>query len=82
MLDSDMTKADTKDTKGSTKWTAADEATLVETLIKEKRKANWGDNNPKPVAFTAVEVALAGSELVSGGAPKGVAAIKSRWQRV
>ena len=68
--------------KEKTKWTSADKALLVETLAKEKAKGNWGDNNPKPVAFTACEVALAGSESISGGIAKGIQAIKSRWQRV
>jgi hypothetical protein len=68
--------------KTSTKWTAAAEALLVETLIKQKLTGNWGDNNPKPVAWTACENALAGSEEASGGCPKTVVAIKSRWQRV
>jgi hypothetical protein len=70
--------------KESTRWTSADEAVLVETLVKEKAKGMWGDNNPKPAAWTACEAALAGSEKVSGGGPKVVAAItgKSQWQRV
>jgi hypothetical protein len=68
--------------KEKTKWTTADEAILVETLAKERAKGHWGDNNPKPVAFTACETALAGSERISGGCPKGIQAIKSRWQRV
>jgi hypothetical protein len=28
------------------KWTAANEVTLVSVHLKEKQKANWGDNNP------------------------------------
>jgi len=68
--------------KETTKWTTADEALLIQTLALEKSKGNWGDNNPKPVAFTACEVALAGSECASGGIAKGVPAIKSQWQRV
>ena len=59
-----------------------DEATLVETLVKERSKGNWGDNNPKLIAYTACEAALAGSEKVSGGSPKTVQAIKNQWQRV
>ena len=64
------------------KWTTADEATLVEVLLREKNRGNWGDNNPKPSAWTAAESALTGSEMVSGGGPKTVSTIKSRWQRV
>ena len=68
--------------KCNTKWTPADEATLIDTLLKEKEKENWRDNNPKPTAYTAVEFALAGSEKVLGGSVKGILAIKSQWQRV
>ena len=32
--------------KSNTKWTAANEVTLVSVHLKEKQKANWGDNNP------------------------------------
>jgi hypothetical protein len=56
------------------KWTSADEALLIEALVKEKLKGNCGDNNLKPVAYTACEVVLAGSEKVSGGSRKGVQA--------
>jgi hypothetical protein len=57
--------------------TAADEATLVSIFLKEKQKANWGDNNPKLTGYTAVELALTDSEKVSGDGPKGISAIKS-----
>jgi hypothetical protein len=63
--------------KEKTRWTSADEALLIETLAREKAKGNWGDNNPKPMAFTSCEVALAGSESVSGSIAKGIQAIKS-----
>jgi hypothetical protein len=68
--------------KSATKWTTADEATLLLTLCNEKSNGSWGDNNPKPSAYTACELALAGSEKISGGGPKVLSAIKSRWQRV
>ena len=68
--------------KEKTRWTSADEVLLVETLAREKAKGNWGNNSPKPVVFTACEVALAGRGSVSGGTAKGIQAIKSRWQRV
>ena len=60
-----------KDTKGEmssnavstkTSWSSEDEALLVATLIEEKRKGNWGDNNPKKQAWVACKAALAGSE--------------------
>jgi hypothetical protein len=68
--------------KSSTKWSSSDEATLISTLCTEKRLGNWGDNNPKPSAYTACERALRDSKKISGGVHKGVSAIKSRWQRV
>ncbi|KAH9988184.1 hypothetical protein BJV77DRAFT_910226, partial [Russula vinacea] len=55
---------------------------LVRTLKQQKTSGNWGDNNPKKVAWTACETALAGSEVLSGGAPKTVVSIKNRWQRL
>src|ERR1700731_3056430 len=63
--------------KETTRWTSADEALLVKTLAREKAKGNWGDNNLKPVAFTACKVALAGSESILGGITKEIQAIKS-----
>jgi hypothetical protein len=68
--------------KSSTRWTSADEALLVQTLQIQKADGNWGDNNPKPTAYTACEAALSGGEKLSGGSAKSVQAIKSRWQRV
>jgi hypothetical protein len=64
------------------KWTSSDEATLIATLMTEKVRTNWADNNPKPTTFAACVKALKGSEETSGGAPKGIAVIKARWQKV
>ncbi|KAI9452920.1 Myb/SANT-like DNA-binding domain-containing protein [Lactarius psammicola] len=71
-----------KEEKNVTKWSCVDEATLVHTLAEQKTKGNWGDNNPKKSAWTACEIALAGSEKVSGGSAKAQPVIKSRWQRL
>ncbi|KAI9441114.1 Myb/SANT-like DNA-binding domain-containing protein [Lactarius psammicola] len=71
-----------KEEKNVTKWSCVDEATLVHTLAEQKTKGNWGDNNPKKSAWTACEIALAGSEKVSGGSAKAQPAIKSRWQHL
>jgi hypothetical protein len=62
------------------RWTAVDEATLIATLVIEKARANWADNNPKPTAFAACVKAL--EDSASGGAPKGTAVVKARWQKV
>ncbi|KAH9030038.1 hypothetical protein EDB85DRAFT_1891771 [Lactarius pseudohatsudake] len=46
-------KKDIKQDKTSAKWTQANDAMLLQTLADEKTKNNWGDNNPKNVAWTA-----------------------------
>jgi hypothetical protein len=77
-------KAKAKDEPGneSSKWSEADEALLVETLTLQKAAGAWGDNNPKATAWQACQKALAGSEKESGGAPKVISVLKSRWQKV
>ena len=68
--------------KSSTTWRREDEATLVRILKQQKASGNWGDNNPKKVAWTVCETALTGSEVMSSGAPKTLVSIKNHWQRV
>ena len=65
-----------------TAWTSEDEEVLVSTLLEEKKKGNWGDNNPKKTAWVACEKALKDSEKVTKSCRKDVASIKSCWQRV
>jgi len=83
-----MSKKDNKeeiDSKASStkaSWTSEDEAVLVHTLLNEKSKGNWGDNNPKKQAWSACEAALAGSEKATKSCCKDVSSIKSCWQRV
>ena len=67
---------------GSSKWSEADDAVLVETLTLQKAGSGWGDNNPKLVAWIACQTALVGSKIESGGAPKIGNVLKSRWQKV
>ena len=67
---------------GNAKWSDADDALLVATMTTQKADSYWGDNNPKAVVWTACEKALAGSEKESGGAPKNIGVLKSRWQKV
>ena len=69
--------SNTNKEKNSTCWHAVDDAALVHMLTDQKIKGNWGDNNPKKVAWSACETALAGSEKNSGGTPKTVTAIKN-----
>jgi hypothetical protein len=68
--------------KSATVWLRKDEATLIQVLKQQKALGNWGDNNPKKIAWTACELALAGSEAKSGGGRKTVVVIKNRWQHV
>ncbi|KAH9038050.1 Myb/SANT-like DNA-binding domain-containing protein [Lactarius deliciosus] len=75
-------KKDIKQDKTSAKWTQADDAVLLQTLADKKTKNNWGNNNPKKVAWTVCERALTGSERQSGGIPKTAQTIKNRWQRL
>jgi len=82
-----MPKKDTKDNSSNaasmkTLWTSADEALLVTTLLEEKHKGNWGDNNPKKQAWVACEAALAGLENATNSCRKDVSSIKSCWQQV
>ena len=79
----DMVKGDENGKSAmATKWSSADDATLIETLRNEKAKGSWGDNGPKPVVYIEVVKALIGSESVSGGGPKTVPTVKNRWQKV
>src|ERR1700722_6341525 len=55
----DMVKGDENGKSAmATKWSSADDATLIETLRNEKAKGSWGDNGPKPVVYTEVVKAL------------------------
>ncbi|KLO05895.1 hypothetical protein SCHPADRAFT_838762 [Schizopora paradoxa] len=70
-----------KNAKKETQWTSSDEALLVAKLVKARDDGLQADSGWKPVTWTIVVEALAGSEDVSGGIAKGVEACKSRWQR-
>lgn len=76
-----MATASDKDSE-DTKWTVANEATLVATLIECRNEGLQADSGWKPVVWTRAVEALKDSEIISGGGPKGQAAIKSRWQKV
>ena len=62
---------------GNSKWSKANEALLVETMAEQKARTGWGDNNPKPIVWTACELVLASSKKISGGAPKTIGILKS-----
>ena len=73
---------DTKSQGNNASWNKNLEALLVSALQKAKDDGKWGDNNPKPAAWTDCVTKLAGSEKQSGGAAKNAIFIKSRWQKV
>jgi hypothetical protein len=64
------------------KWSAADDATLIEALKQQARLGNQADNSWKQVVWTAAETALRGSELASGGAPKKSKGCNDHWTLV
>jgi len=66
---------DTDLDKISTEWSKTEELCLLRTLARLKARGRWlaGDNNPERSAWTTCEIALAGSELRSGGTQKTVA---------
>jgi hypothetical protein len=66
---------------GHEERSSKDEAIPIETLIKQKLAGNWGDNNPKKLAWTACETALADTGK-SGAVQKSLNVIKNHWQRV
>jgi len=65
-----------------TSWSSEDKELLISTLLEEKRKGTWGDNNPKRTTWVACEAALRGSEKATNSCHKDIASIKSCWQRV
>ena len=82
IMSDEETKEETTHIPTKAAWTNEDEALLVHTLLQERSRGNWGDNNPKKQAWVACEAALAGSEKVTKSCHKDISAIKSRWQRV
>ena len=68
----------------STEWSKTEELCLLRTLARLKARGRWlaGDNNPERSAWTTCEIALAGSELRSGGTQKTAVAIEAHWYRV
>jgi len=63
-------------------WTARDDATLVQCLIEQQALGNQADNSWKKVTWTACAEALAGSELISGGAKKTAVGCKDHFNNV
>ena len=60
------------------KWSAAEEATLVETLLEQTRLGFQAELGFKAMAWTAIAYALTAEHHHSN--PKAVTQIKHRWQ--
>lgn len=64
------------------KWSGEDDATLIQVLIEQQAAGNQSDNGWKSCVWQAAMEQLAGSELVSGGAPKTAKRCHGRWDKV
>lgn len=77
---SKTSKAPAKPTK--TKWSAADDAELVKTLLEQRALGLQSESGFKSAAYTACAVALAGSEKISGGIAKDATACMNHFAKV
>lgn len=75
-----MTARASKQSSDHVKWTAAEEAILVDTLLTQKELGLQSENGWKPVVWTTVVAAL--RDNFSFNIPKEAKHCKSRWQRV
>ena len=78
-------KQEPKKAKGppkKAKWSTGDDNTLIEVLKAQQAAGNQADNNWKKVVWVAAEQSLAGSEGLSGGAPKKAKSCSDRWSTV
>ena len=65
-----------------TRWKSSDDGVLVGVLTEQASAGHQSDNGWKALVWTAASLALQGSELKSGGAPKSDDACLSRWGKV
>ena len=63
-------------------WKSGDDGILIGVLMEQASAGNQSDNGWKSLVWTAASLALEGSELKSGGAPKNDEACLSRWYKV
>ena len=63
-------------------WKSSDDGVLVGVLTEQASAGHQSDNGWKALVWTAASLALQGSELKSGGAPKSDDACLSRWGKV
>ena len=64
------------------KWSSVDDSTLIMVLKTQQGLGNQADNNWKKLVWAAAVKELAGSERLSGGAPKKEKSCSDRWNTV
>jgi len=64
------------------KWSAADDANLIQVLTDQQAAGNQADNAWKGSVWQAASRELAGSETISGGAVKTPSKCRTRWDKV
>ncbi len=65
-----------------TKWSPENLAELIRVLTEQQAAGNQADNAWKGCVWTAAELALRDSELISGGAPKDAKKCNGHWDKV
>jgi hypothetical protein len=65
-----------------TKWSPENSAELIRVLTEQQAAGNQADNAWKGCVWTAAELALRDSELISGGAPKDAKKCNGHWDKV
>ena len=65
-----------------TKWSPENSAELIRVLTEQQAAGNQADNAWKGCVWTAAEIALCGSELISGGAPKDAKKCNGHWDKM
>ena len=64
------------------KWSAADDSTLIQVLTDQQAAGNQADNTWKGSVWQTASQELAGSELITGGAPKTPSKCQTHWDKV
>ena len=65
-----------------TKWSPKNSAELIRVLTEQQAAGNQADNAWKGCVWTAAELALRDSELISGGALKDAKKCNCHWDKV
>src|SRR5258708_6467658 len=64
------------------KWSAVDNATLIQVLTDQQAAGNQAENAWKGSVWQAASQELANSEAISGGAPKTPSKCRTCWDKV